>query len=81
MTEILNGRLFTTVRDLLGLTYDVSFELSLFDRLPSGWWSVHVTSTPEVRVRVCVCVCIGGGGWWWGLEGAASIAASLVGGV
>lgn len=24
------------VRDTLGLTYDVSFELSLFDRLPSG---------------------------------------------
>ncbi|KAL4457809.1 hypothetical protein ABPG75_012674 [Micractinium tetrahymenae] len=46
LTEIINSRLFTTVRDTLGLTYDVSFELSLFDRLPSGWWHVNVTSTP-----------------------------------
>jgi hypothetical protein len=46
LTEVINSRLFTTVRDTLGLTYDVSFELSLFDRLPSGWWHVNVTSTP-----------------------------------
>lgn len=26
LTEIINSRLFTTVRDTLGLTYDVSFE-------------------------------------------------------
>jgi predicted Zn-dependent peptidase len=32
LTEVLNSRLFTTVRDALGLTYDVSFELNLFDR-------------------------------------------------
>jgi hypothetical protein len=31
----------------LGLTYDVSFELSLFDRLPAGWFHVNVTSTPQ----------------------------------
>lgn len=47
LTEIINSRLFTTVRDTLGLTYDVSFELALFDRLPSGWFHVNVTSTPE----------------------------------
>eukprot|EP00887_Chlorella_sp_A99_P001378 scaffold8.g1378.t1 len=47
LTEIINSRLFTTVRDTLGLTYDVSFELSLFDRLPSGWFHVNVTSTPQ----------------------------------
>lgn len=46
LTEIINSRLFTTVRDSLGLTYDVSFELSLFDRLASGWFNVNVTSTP-----------------------------------
>ena len=34
------------VRDALGLTYDVSFELSLFDRLRCGWFVCHVTSTP-----------------------------------
>jgi hypothetical protein len=28
------------------LTYDVSFELSLFDRLKLGWYVVSVTSTP-----------------------------------
>ena len=47
LTEIINSRLFTTVRDTLGLTYDVSFELSLFDRLPAGWFHVNVTSTPQ----------------------------------
>lgn len=46
---MINSRLFTTVRDSLGLTYDVSFELSLFDRMPSGWFHVNVTSTPQVR--------------------------------
>ena len=35
------------VRDALGLTYDVSFELSLFDRLRGGWFVCHVTSTPQ----------------------------------
>ena len=39
-------RLFTTVRDSLGLTYDVSFELNLFDRLNLGWYVISVTSTP-----------------------------------
>jgi len=33
------------VRDALGLTYDVSFELSLYDRLCTGWFVCHVTST------------------------------------
>ncbi|KAL0464048.1 UNVERIFIED_CONTAM: Stromal processing peptidase, chloroplastic [Sesamum latifolium] len=36
LQEIVNSRLFTTVRDSLGLTYDVSFELNLFDRLNLG---------------------------------------------
>lgn len=45
-------RLFTTVRDSLGLTYDVSFELSLFDRLKLGWYVISVTSTPgKVRLQ------------------------------
>ena len=34
------------VRDSLGLTYDVSFEISLFDRLPVAYFVIHVTSTP-----------------------------------
>ena len=47
LTEIINGRLFTTVRDSLGLTYDVSFEVASFDRLGAGWFVVNVTSTPN----------------------------------
>lgn len=47
LTEIINGRLFTTVRDSLGLTYDVNFEISSFDRLGTGWFVVNVTSTPN----------------------------------
>ena len=46
LAEIINSRLFTNVRDSLGLTYDVSFELSLFDRLKLGWYVISVTSTP-----------------------------------
>jgi predicted Zn-dependent peptidase len=46
LTEVVNSRLFTTVRDALGLTYDVSFELSGFDRLQAGWFLLSVTSTP-----------------------------------
>ncbi|GAX77204.1 hypothetical protein CEUSTIGMA_g4650.t1 [Chlamydomonas eustigma] len=46
-SEIVNSRLFTTVRDTLGLTYDVSFEVTMFDRVRVGWWSVHVTSHPD----------------------------------
>ncbi|KAK4804060.1 hypothetical protein SAY86_003877 [Trapa natans] len=46
LAEVINSRLFTTVRDSLGLTYDVSFELNLFDRLKLGWYVISVTSTP-----------------------------------
>ena len=41
------------MRDTLGLTYDVSFELTLFDRLRVSWFSVSVTSYPDkVRSRL-----------------------------
>ncbi|EFJ12171.1 hypothetical protein SELMODRAFT_446750 [Selaginella moellendorffii] len=46
LAEIINARLFTNVRDALGLTYDVSFEFRLFDRLKGGWFVISVTSTP-----------------------------------
>jgi len=46
LSEIINARLFTTVRDSLGLTYDVSFDLTVFDRLQTGWYAVTVTSEP-----------------------------------
>jgi len=51
LAEIINSRLFTTVRDTLGLTYDVSFELSLLDRLRFGWFVISVTSTPSKVYR------------------------------
>lgn len=47
LAEIINSRLFTTVRDSLGLTYDVSLELSMMQRLSAGWYMVNVTSTPQ----------------------------------
>jgi hypothetical protein len=47
LQEVVNSRLFTTVRDVLGLTYDVSFDVSGFDRLHAGWFLLSVTSTPE----------------------------------
>ncbi|CAI9113723.1 OLC1v1014379C2 [Oldenlandia corymbosa var. corymbosa] len=56
MAEVINSRLFTTVRDSLGLTYDVSFELNLFDRLKLGWYVISVTSTPgKVHKAVDAC--------------------------
>nr|XP_011469468.1 PREDICTED: uncharacterized protein LOC101308217 [Fragaria vesca subsp. vesca] len=56
LAEIINSRLFTTVRDSLGLTYDVSFELNLFDRLNLGWYVISVTSTPgKVHKAVDAC--------------------------
>lgn len=56
LAEIINSRLFTSVRDSLGLTYDVSFELSLFDRLKLGWYVISVTSTPA-KVYKAVDAC------------------------
>jgi len=47
LAEVVNSRLFTTVRDVLGLTYDVNFDLSGLDRLHAGWFLLSVTSTPE----------------------------------
>ncbi|XP_027125887.1 stromal processing peptidase, chloroplastic [Coffea arabica] len=56
LAEVINSRLFTTVRDSLGLTYDVSFELNLFDRLNLGWYVISVTSTPgKVHKAVDAC--------------------------
>ncbi|GJS89789.1 stromal processing peptidase chloroplastic [Tanacetum coccineum] len=58
LAEIINSRLFTEVRDSQGLTYDVSFELNLFDRLNLGWYVISVTSTPG-KVHRAVDACKG----------------------
>lgn len=46
LQEIVNARLFVTVRDQLNLTYDVSFEIVQQDRLNACWWCVSVTASP-----------------------------------
>lgn len=47
MREVINTRLFSTVRDNLGLSYDCSFELSMFDRLEAGWFTCTVSAHPS----------------------------------
>jgi predicted Zn-dependent peptidase len=42
----------------MGLTYDVSFELNLFDKLDLGWYVIAVTSTPS-KVHKAVDACKG----------------------
>ncbi|KAJ0451311.1 putative processing peptidase [Helianthus annuus] len=56
LAEIINSRLFTEVRDAQGLTYDVSCELNLFDRLNLGWYVISVTSTPS-KIHRAVDAC------------------------
>jgi len=53
MREVINTRLFSTVRDSLGLSYDCSFELSMFDRLEAGWFTCTVSAHP-MRIKEAV---------------------------
>lgn len=53
LREVLNTRLFSTVRDSLGLSYDCSFDLSLLDRLEAGWYSCTVSAHPS-RIKEAV---------------------------
>jgi len=46
MREVVNTRLFSRVRDSLGLSYDCSFELSMLSRLEAGWYTCTVSSHP-----------------------------------
>eukprot|EP00930_Biecheleria_cincta_P068404 TRINITY_DN5579_c0_g3_i1.p1 TRINITY_DN5579_c0_g3~~TRINITY_DN5579_c0_g3_i1.p1 ORF type:complete len:1399 (+),score=257.63 TRINITY_DN5579_c0_g3_i1:47-4243(+) len=47
MREVINTRLFSTVRDSLGLSYDCSFDLSMLDRLEAGWYTMTVSAHPS----------------------------------
>lgn len=47
MREVINTRLFSTVRDSLGLSYDCSFELSMLDRLEAGFYTMTVSAHPS----------------------------------
>jgi len=47
LREVLNTRLFSMVRDRLGLSYDCTFELSMLDRLEAGWYTCTVSAHPS----------------------------------
>jgi hypothetical protein len=42
------------VRDSLGLTYDVSFAVNMFDMIRAGWFSVQVRAAAAAAVHACV---------------------------
>lgn len=47
LSEIVNRRLFSTVRERKRLTYDANFSFSGFERLLGGWFLVTVTASKE----------------------------------
>jgi predicted Zn-dependent peptidase len=47
LSEIINRRLFSNVREKKQLTYDANFSFSGFDRLFGGWFLVTVTASKE----------------------------------
>mmetsp|Transcript_5443 Transcript_5443/g.6121 ORF Transcript_5443/g.6121 Transcript_5443/m.6121 type:complete len:866 (-) Transcript_5443:587-3184(-) len=47
VSEIVNRRLFSTVRERRQLTYDANFSLTGFERLAGGWFLVTVTASKE----------------------------------
>jgi len=47
LTEIINRRLFSTVRERKQLTYDANFSLTNFERLHGGYFLVTVTASIE----------------------------------
>ena len=47
LSEIINRRLFSTVRERRQLTYDANFSLTGFERLAGGWFLVTVTASKE----------------------------------
>lgn len=47
ISEIINRRLFSTVRERRQLTYDANFSLTGFERLAGGWFLVTVTASKE----------------------------------
>jgi len=47
LSEIINRRLFSIVRERKQLTYDANFSLSGFERLRGGWFLVTVTASKD----------------------------------
>mmetsp|Transcript_36874 Transcript_36874/g.42058 ORF Transcript_36874/g.42058 Transcript_36874/m.42058 type:complete len:1196 (-) Transcript_36874:266-3853(-) len=51
ISEIVNRRLFSNVRERKQLTYDANFSFSNFERLAGGWYLVTVTASKEKAER------------------------------
>eukprot|EP00293_Proteomonas_sulcata_P011156 CAMPEP_0184289098 /NCGR_PEP_ID=MMETSP1049-20130417/1555_1 /TAXON_ID=77928 /ORGANISM="Proteomonas sulcata, Strain CCMP704" /LENGTH=788 /DNA_ID=CAMNT_0026595753 /DNA_START=1 /DNA_END=2369 /DNA_ORIENTATION=- len=51
LQEVLNRRLFSTVRERKRLTYDANFHLTSFERLKGSWYLVTVTAKPELAQK------------------------------
>jgi predicted Zn-dependent peptidase len=47
LSEIVNRRLFSTVRERKQLTYDANFSFTNFERLAGGWFLVTVTASKD----------------------------------
>jgi len=47
LSEVINRRLFSTVRERKQLTYDANFSLTGFERLAGGWFLITVTASKE----------------------------------
>jgi predicted Zn-dependent peptidase len=56
LSEIINRRLFSTVRERKQLTYDANFSFSGFERLLGGWFLVSVTASKE-NARLALDAC------------------------
>jgi len=57
ITEIINRRLFSTVRERKQLTYDANFSLTTFERLKGGYFLVTVTASIE-KAQKALDACI-----------------------
>lgn len=56
LKEVINRRLFSTVREQKRLTYDANFHLTAFERLMGSWYLVTVTANPakaEAALQAC----------------------------
>jgi predicted Zn-dependent peptidase len=56
LCEIINRRLFSTVRERKQLTYDVNFSLTGFEKLKGAWFLVTVTASKE-RAQAALEAC------------------------
>jgi len=56
LSEIVNRRLFSYVRERKQLTYDANFSLTGFERLMGGWFLVTVTASKE-KAQAALVAC------------------------